>query len=73
MALWRDPLDDLIDELESSLPSDHYGGSASAEFEDLQAVMDAILYGGEEQQRRLKTMPQYERVMGQFRRAGLSV
>jgi hypothetical protein len=72
MALWRDPLDDLICELERSLPSDYSTGHPSADFMDLQVVMDVILYGGDEQQRRLKVMPEYERMITRFKRMGLS-
>jgi hypothetical protein len=73
MALWRDPLDDLIGELERSLPSDYGAGHPSADFMDLQVVMDVILYGGKEQQRLLKSMPEHERMTRRFKRMGLSV
>ncbi len=44
MALWRDPLDELIDDLERALPPDARGTLQILPIEDVQALMCAILY-----------------------------
>lgn len=75
MALWRDPLDELIDELEQALPSDAEPGRyvVLPTLEDMQAVFTPVLSASKEEQQRIFADPQYQhlsdRVMAQLRRA----
>jgi hypothetical protein len=55
MALWRDPLDELIADLERTLPPDARGTLRIPRIEDVQAYAYAILYRtGEDRARALK-------------------
>lgn len=64
MALWRDPLDELIEDLERALPETT--GPTLQEslprLEDLQAVISPILFGTEEERKRNLTDPEYQRL-----------
>jgi hypothetical protein len=46
MALWRDPLDELIADLERTLPPDARGTLQLPRIEDVRALTYAILYRG---------------------------
>ena len=59
--MWRDPLDELIDDLERAAPDPAAASGGMFPFLKLQALTDAILYGTEEQVARLKTDPEYQR------------
>lgn len=60
MALWRDPLDELIDDLERVAP-DTRSNVSLFPIEKLQQLIDAILYGRNEEVESLKADPAYQR------------
>jgi hypothetical protein len=64
MALWRDPLDELIDELDRALPSEAGKGRyvLLPTLEDLQAVLTPILFASKAEQERIFADPQYQRL-----------
>lgn len=65
MALWRDPLDELIDELERAVPTATPGDNAILpRLEDLQAVIGPILFASKEEQGRIFADPQYQHLYG---------
>jgi hypothetical protein len=57
MALWRDPIDELIEELERALPIAPTGGDALPRLEDLQMVIVPILFASKEEQARIFADP----------------
>src|SRR4029453_5873955 len=64
MALWRDPLDELIGDLERALPPDTGHGSLGLPpIEDEQMLISAILYGTEENRARAYKEPRVQRVL----------
>jgi hypothetical protein len=63
MALWRDPLDELIDDLERALPSGARGTLQIPRIEDMQTLMCAILYGTEEDVARAHNDPGVQRLL----------
>jgi hypothetical protein len=68
MALWRDPLDDLIDELERAVP---VGTATDHDLFDLvlmQRWVATVLYGSEEDQKRMESEPWYAEWMKQWDR-----
>ena len=61
-SLWRDPLDELIEDLEQVLPAT----ASSADLDqqrllDTQRMVSLVLDGTEEEQERAKTEPWYRR------------
>jgi hypothetical protein len=62
MALWRDPLDELIDDLERTLAPDARGTLQIPPFEDVQLLVGAILYGTKEDRARADRDPRVQRV-----------
>ena len=56
-SMWRDPLDELIDDLERVAP-DH---QETFPFETIQAIADAVLYGSPTEVARLTADPAYQR------------
>jgi hypothetical protein len=60
--VWRDPLDELIEELERALPPTADPSGHLPRLEDLQAVISPILFGTKEQQERLFADPAYQRL-----------
>jgi hypothetical protein len=66
--MWRDPLDELIDTLESTLPAvtDHHPYELLPRIEELQMVTAPILFGTPEARRRIEQTPLYHRVVAQL-------
>jgi hypothetical protein len=62
VSMWRDPLDELIEDLEHALPSAPARYQFLPRLEDLQAVISPILFGTEEEQERLLADPNYQRL-----------
>lgn len=60
MALWRDPLDELIDELDRAVPTASNGHQTIPRLEDLQTVFAPILFASKEEQERIFADPQYQ-------------
>lgn len=60
MALWRDPLDDLIDELDRAVPATSNGHQTIPRLEDLQTVFTPILFASKDEQERIFADPQYQ-------------
>jgi len=58
MAIWRDPLDELINDLVRLMPSAPPGGPFT--FEKLTALTDAILYGTELEAEILMADPEFQ-------------
>ena len=68
MALWRDPLDELIDELERAVPA---GSVASHDLFDLalmQRWTTVVLYGTDDDRARMQTEPWYQEWTAQLDR-----
>ena len=59
--MWRDPLDELIEDLEQVAPDARQVCGGIYPFVKLQALTDAILYGSDDDVARLKTDPDYQR------------
>jgi hypothetical protein len=68
MALWRDPLDELIESLETTLPADNSNGPYELlpRIEELQKVLPPLLYGSAEAREQIERDPMYHRVMRQL-------
>ena len=69
MPLWRDPFDDLIDDLERAVPA----GAAPVidrvpPFEDEQLRISAILWGGAEELARIERDPRVQAVLAYYER-----
>jgi hypothetical protein len=62
MALWRDPFDELIDELDRTVPRDSAGDTEIPRLEDLLAVIAPILFAPKEDQARIFADPQYQQL-----------
>lgn len=64
MAISRDLLGELIEDLERTLPTDAQSGRYQVlpRLEDLQAVVGVILFASEEERQRLFADPQYQRL-----------
>ena len=60
--MWRDPLDELIDDLERVSPDDH----ERFPLEMIQAIADAVLYGSPEEVEALTADPAYQRWLRRF-------
>ena len=60
MALWRDPLDELIDELDRAAPKEPASDPSIPRLEDVQAVIGPILFASREEQERIFADPQYQ-------------
>jgi hypothetical protein len=60
--MWRDPLDELIEDLEAALPPTTGRYEHLPRLEDLQAVISPILFGTEEEKERLLSDPNYQRL-----------
>jgi hypothetical protein len=65
MGLRRDPLDELIGDLETALPSSPLETLPS--YEDTIFVCGTVLHGSEEAKRRLKTDPRYLQFISRMR------
>ena len=63
--MWRDPLDELIDDLERVAP-DH---QEAFPFDAIQAIADAVLYGSPEEAASLEADPAYQRWVRQLHEA----
>ena len=67
MALWRDPLDDLIDGLERALPTDTAAAAGQSSAADdfplveLHILVQIVIQGSEEERARLDTDPRFDR------------
>jgi hypothetical protein len=59
MALWRDPLDDLIDELERAVPAAQATDNDLFDLVLMQRWVATILYGSEEDCLRMESEPWY--------------
>ena len=55
--MWRDPLDELIDDLERVAPDD----DDTDPFDMIQAIVDAVLYGSPTEADELIADPAYQR------------
>ena len=66
--MWRDPLDELIETLETTLPvaTKHDRYELLPRFQDLVMVLTPLIYGSEEDRERIQTDPLYHRVMAQL-------
>lgn len=66
--MWRDPLDELIDSLEAALPVEtvQIQNGMVPRLADLQMVFAPILFGSEEDARRIQETPLYQKVMAQL-------
>ena len=60
--MWRDPLDELIEDLEAALPATTARHGHLPRLEDIQAVISPILFGTQEEQERLLADPNYQRL-----------
>ena len=71
MPLWRDPLDELIESLETNLLPDtsQRGDENLPRLVDLQMVTKAIVFGTDEDRYRMRQTPLYREVMGQLARS----
>ena len=67
MALWRDPLDELIDDLERALPPNARGTLQIPRIEDVQAFTCAFAFGTEEDRARAYKDPAVQRSCGTTR------
>jgi hypothetical protein len=66
-SMWRDPLDDLIEELEQ-IPSAQPIRSPQQSYAQFIRYTDLILYGSADAKRRLKRQPEYQRFLADLRR-----
>src|SRR5262252_3197147 len=66
--MWRDPLDELIETLESTMPSStsQQPYELLPRIEELQMVIAPILFGTPEDQRRIEQTPLFHRVVAQL-------
>jgi hypothetical protein len=64
--MWRDPLDELIDMIETALPADTNRHELLPRLADLQMVMSPILFGSEKDRERIEADPLYHKVMAQL-------
>jgi hypothetical protein len=63
MALWRDPLDELISDLERALPPDARRGTLQLPpIEDVQTLVGALAFGTEEDRARAYKDPGVQRL-----------
>lgn len=62
--MWRDPLDELIDDLERVAPDPRAVDDPLAQFMALQRLTDALLYGTPEDVERVTIDPDYQRWVG---------
>lgn len=68
MALSRDPLDELINELDRAVPTPSNGPQAIPRLEDLQTVITPILFASKEEQARIFADPQYQQLYAKVMR-----
>ena len=64
--MWRDPLDELIEDLERALPTSSPGVDATMSLEDLQHYVSVALYGTEEARANAKREAWFDRVERHF-------
>ena len=64
--MWRDPLDELIEDLERALPSTPAPYEMSPRMEDLQRMVSVALYGTDEDRARAEKEKWYQDVMDQL-------
>lgn len=70
-SMWRDPLDELIDDLERATPDPRSASGDLFPLEKLTQLTDAILYGSDEEVESLKADPEYQQwINSATRRAG---
>jgi hypothetical protein len=67
-SMWRDPLDELIESLEATLPPSSGGGPYKIlpDIADLEKVINPFLFGSIEDQRRIEKDPLFDKVMRQL-------
>ena len=68
-STWRDPLDELVDDLERLAPSHRPSSDYHVQFLRLQRLTDAILYGPADQVAALVADPAYQQWISQIRAA----
>jgi hypothetical protein len=68
MALWRDPLDELIDGLEQAVPPPCAATTDVVDLVSFQLFVTTILYGSDEQRERMHSEPWYVKVQQYFER-----
>jgi len=66
MAIWHDPLEELIAGLERALPAETW--SEMPPYEVFSAVTDVVLFGTPEEQRAIHMSPEGQRVAAYFAR-----
>jgi hypothetical protein len=66
MPMWRDPLDELIEELELTVPPRPESTRGLMPLEEVIAFADTILYGSEDAKRRLLENPEVLRRLRSF-------
>jgi hypothetical protein len=66
--MWRDPLDELIDMVETALPADTHTNRHELlpRLADLQMVISPILFGSDKDRERTQADPLYHKVMAQL-------
>jgi hypothetical protein len=67
MALWRDPFDDLIEELDRVVPLPLPTSSLLVPFEELMEAMDILMYGSEERVERFRASPEFQGLLARLR------
>jgi hypothetical protein len=63
--MWRDPLDELVDDLERLAPSQRPSSGYDVQLLRLQRLTDAILYGSADQVAALMADPAYQQWVSQ--------
>ena len=68
MALWRDPLDELIDELERAVPPPSATENDLFDLVLMQQFTTTLLYGSDADRARMESQPWYHKFMAQLER-----
>jgi len=68
MALWRDPLDELIDELDRAVPPAPATDNDLFDLVLMQMWATTVLYGSDEDRARMGSQPWYHEFMAQLER-----
>jgi hypothetical protein len=68
MILWRDPFDELIDELERALPPAPATDHGLFDLVLMQQFMTTLLYGSNDDRARMESQPWYHELMAQLER-----
>jgi hypothetical protein len=61
-SMWRDPMDDLIEQLEAAVPAKREFALDLAPLEELQEAVCLTLYGSAKDQARVHTDPRFARL-----------